>query len=213
MPSALQRAKAAGDKTYFTGTPCKRGHVADRWVATRTCVLCQRVAYRECDRRRAEERKEYDKNRYEKNRESILAANKKWHRENREQKREYIRNWRAANPERLRAQLGNRYAIRRAAEGNYTHLDVARLITKQDGLCAICGVAFGNKYHVDHIMPLTLGGSNWPENLQITCPPCNISKGNKHPDEFLAARNAAESTLVARAWKAQGATPERLINA
>lgn len=25
---------------YFTGKPCKRGHVAERYVSTRTCVEC-----------------------------------------------------------------------------------------------------------------------------------------------------------------------------
>jgi hypothetical protein len=33
-------AKAQGLKRYFTGKPCKRGHVAERYVSTPTCVVC-----------------------------------------------------------------------------------------------------------------------------------------------------------------------------
>lgn len=29
-------------QTYFTGKPCKRGHVAERFVSTRNCVECNR---------------------------------------------------------------------------------------------------------------------------------------------------------------------------
>ena len=42
----------------------------------------------------------------------------------------------------------------------------------------------GGDYHVDHVIPLILGGSNGPENLVIACPRCNLSKGAKMPHEF-----------------------------
>jgi len=34
-------------------------------------------------------------------------------------------------------------------------------------------------YHVDHKIPLALGGTNDLDNLTIACPPCNLSKGIK----------------------------------
>ncbi len=37
----IEQAKAAGDKTYFTGKPCRKGHIALRFVSTRSCVVCQ----------------------------------------------------------------------------------------------------------------------------------------------------------------------------
>ena len=40
------------------------------------------------------------------------------------------------------------------------------------------------KYHVDHRMPLSLGGSNYPDNLQLLCPTCNLSKSATHPDIY-----------------------------
>jgi hypothetical protein len=35
-------AKRRGLKTYFTGRPCKRGHVSERRVGSQTCVECER---------------------------------------------------------------------------------------------------------------------------------------------------------------------------
>lgn len=37
-----KQAKQSGDRLYFTGKPCKRGHVAPRWVSSKTCVGCER---------------------------------------------------------------------------------------------------------------------------------------------------------------------------
>ena len=35
-------AAAAGFKRYFTGVPCRRGHIAQRYVSTTSCVDCLR---------------------------------------------------------------------------------------------------------------------------------------------------------------------------
>jgi 5-methylcytosine-specific restriction endonuclease McrA len=40
-------------------------------------------------------------------------------------------------------------------------------------------------YHVDHMTPLSRGGSNGPENLVCACRRCNLSKHNKTVPEFL----------------------------
>ncbi len=42
MPTIITRADAAanGKKRYFTGVPCKKGHVAERYVKNTACVGC-----------------------------------------------------------------------------------------------------------------------------------------------------------------------------
>ena len=37
---------------------------------------------------------------------------------------------------------------------------------------------------MDHVIPLAKGGASTLENLQLTCPSCNMSKGMKLPHEF-----------------------------
>ena len=36
-----QEALEAGEARYFTGEPCKHGHVSERWVMSGRCIACQ----------------------------------------------------------------------------------------------------------------------------------------------------------------------------
>jgi hypothetical protein len=42
--AALEAARAAGMKRYFTGRPCKNGHISERQVVNGTCVACAAAA-------------------------------------------------------------------------------------------------------------------------------------------------------------------------
>jgi HNH endonuclease len=50
---------------------------------------------------------------------------------------------------------------------------------RADGRCQLCDVELSQGWHEDHIIPLSVGGSDLLENVQATCPPCNLSKGHK----------------------------------
>lgn len=52
MKATSRAAKAAGDAYYFTGKPCRRGHVAKRFASTRHCVQCDRTDAAQIERRR-----------------------------------------------------------------------------------------------------------------------------------------------------------------
>lgn len=55
--------------------------------------------------------------------------------------------------------------------------EILALMIERDGDgCRSCGVS-GVPYHVDHVEPISRGGTNAPENLQILCAPCNLAKG------------------------------------
>ena len=49
--------------------------------------------------------------------------------------------------------------------------------------CQACGAKPSKQndvtLHIDHIVPVTLGGTNAMKNLQVLCSECNISKGNR----------------------------------
>lgn len=42
-----QEAKAAGLKRYFTGQPCRHGHISERQATTSVCVQCYRIRIKE----------------------------------------------------------------------------------------------------------------------------------------------------------------------
>jgi len=52
------------------------------------------------------------------------------------------------------------------------------LLDKAGSKCAHCGFTCCSP-HIDHILPVALGGSDEIENLQVLCASCNLHKGAK----------------------------------
>lgn len=102
--------------------------------------------------------------------------------------------YRAENPDKVREQrrpaCSAARARRKAVPGKFKRADVERLYQEQQGKCLACTVDLNTSFQVDHILPLIRGGTNWPNNLQLLCKPCNLSKGTKTMAEWMT-------------WKAQ----------
>ena len=59
---------------------------------------------------------------------------------------------------------------------------VKKLMKLQEGKCINCKINLHKiGHHLDHIMPIDLGGLHADENLQLLCPTCNLRKYNKDP--------------------------------
>ena len=96
--------------------------------------------------------------------------------------------YRAANPEIDRIKAANRRA-RINASGGVLSKDIAvKLYRIQKGRCACCGESLASGYHLDHAVPLALGGANEDANMQLLTPKCNLRKGAKHPVVFMQER-------------------------
>lgn len=62
-----------------------------------------------------------------------------------------------------------------------------KIYEKQNGLCAYCGRRRSRKrMTIDHIIPLSKGGTDDMDNLQCTCKMCNYLKEDMMPHEFTA---------------------------
>lgn len=100
-----------------------------------------------------------------------------------------LSNWRRNNPEKNRIKnakdLHTRRARKLSSEGTFNAADIISLFEKQDGTCVYCEAPLPAGYHIDHKTPLSRGGSNWPVNLQLLCPTCNMSKNAKTHEEYL----------------------------
>lgn len=93
--------------------------------------------------------------------------------------------YRQENREKRRAWNANRKAQKRQAEGCFTADDINRIRRDQKGKCAYCRGSLDKLgEHQDHIISLAAGGTNWPSNIQLTCPSCNCSKRHKDPVTF-----------------------------
>lgn len=159
---------------------CKKCDIARRtkWNAD------NREKSREQDRKyyaaNPEKRKQknltYRKNNYEK----IIQYGRKYHAQNKETRLEQNREWYKNNPEKSR----EKYNKRRAAKlqnGRYKVRQkfITNLYTSPCNYCASI-----TNIEMDHIIPLTRGGTHSEGNLQPLCRSCNASKGNKTMTEW-----------------------------
>lgn len=55
-----------------------------------------------------------------------------------------------------------------------------KVLERDNFMCRVCGVSRqdGAILHVDHIYPVSKGGSNEMPNLRVLCRDCNIGKGD-----------------------------------
>lgn len=105
---------------------------------------------------------------------------------NPEKRRATCQRWDKANPKKKLAQRHARLAREHGAEGRHTAEDVDRIASVQDHRCNMCACDLREVgQHIDHIIPLSRGGSNWPYNLQLLCGTCNRRNGAKLPSELI----------------------------
>jgi len=110
------------------------------------------------------------------------ARSRAWYEANAEHVRAKARAWNEANPERKRDIVSRRRARKATAVPQRW-----RLSECPDHLCYWCGTELTHdNTHLDHIMPLSLGGPHTPDNTANTCAPCNLTKNNKHPLVWIA---------------------------
>ena len=130
-----------------------------------------------------DERRKYRKLQYAADPETAKKSVKDWVIAHPERAKERGRIWRQKNPDKMRASTERR---RGRYVGHFTDTDIATIMTSQRGKCGnpVCGVDLSNGYHVDHIMPVSKGGTSWPDNIQLLCPPCNLRKSARDPFEW-----------------------------
>lgn len=136
-----------------------------------------RIAKREQIKQRKAQRYQETKNdcnarskaNYAANREKYIAQNKQWMKD---------------NPEKMGVIRANRDK-REKSGGRLSVGLVEKLLDLQKSRCACCGKSLANGFHLDHIMPLKLGGLNVDSNIQLLTPTCNLKKQAKHPIDYM----------------------------
>lgn len=193
-------ALSAGINRFYTGRPCKHGHVAGWITSSGKCAECARLWSAAKDQRNPDGRRV----RWAAYRARLNAIGhsmtpetlakglerlRRWQQQNPDRAREIQRRWVAANPEKARLQGRLRRHTRRARErasgGILSHGLAERLLRLQRDRCAACRNMLAGKFHLDHIIPIAAGGENEDKNMQILCPTCNLKKGAKHPVSFM----------------------------
>jgi 5-methylcytosine-specific restriction endonuclease McrA len=108
-----------------------------------------------------------------------------WTKENRDKVQAARRRCYSAHPERWHADRLARRSREAGAAGTFTVAHIRTMYADQDGRCLYCGIELNGKYHIDHMIPIVHGGSNWPCNLALACAGCNLSKHKRTAQEFI----------------------------
>ena len=165
---------AERSKAWAKANPEKAREKTRRWQERNPEKL---LAYRQANKEKIAQRGKAWK---QANPEMVRANVRKWFAAN----PGVVQRWRKANPEAFRAQTQTRHARMANAEGRHTAADLKALLKQQNGRCGYCRKSIKTTWTVDHIQPLSRGGTNWISNIQLLCPSCNYSKQDADPIEF-----------------------------
>jgi hypothetical protein len=172
LPKTRREAIALGLTRYFTGKPCKNGHVSER-ATSGGCILCRRDIKNRYIKtpEGATKRKEYKK-RYK-----ASPSGKAAERRRRDRQKE-TESGRAALRRRNQKKMRRRYALGLDKKSTWYN----RTPKWADGKAIeefIAAKPLG--YHLDHIIPIrgdTVSGLHVLENLQYLPAEKNRSKSN-----------------------------------
>ena len=193
-----KKAKERGLNRYFTGKPCKRGHVVARYTSNCKCPLCHQQTRKESDikyflshsveiiqkqrkfrKENPDSRKEETRKYYTKNKTKICTKAREWAVDNKEKMKRIHKRWRSKNPDKL-AIAHNRYlSVRNRAIPAWAETE---LIKKVYLMRDILNELWNTNFHVDHIIPLqgkNVCGLHCWNNLQLLDAKLNSSKGNR----------------------------------
>lgn len=121
--------------------------------------------------------KQVKKNYYQRNRQTIIEKSRRY----RAEKPNY---W-VITKEKTAQKNRRRRAFLQNANGSHSAKDIETLQFLQKRRCYYCSIKISKKYHIDHIVPLSRGGSDDISNLCIACVSCNLQKGTKLIGEWI----------------------------
>ena len=187
LPKTRAEAKATGATHYFTGKPCKQGHIALRKTKG-ACVECLKLEWKQAAKTRVDYFREYNR------REDVKDRKNDWYIDNREQviaaskttplhkKAQYKRDWKERNGVWVRADTKNRRRKHRDATPPW--LTPTQKATMRDmyKIAITMTQTTGEQYVVDHIVPLrseVVCGLHVPWNLRVITQEENLKKSNK----------------------------------
>ena len=186
-----QEAKAAGLDKYFTGKPCRRGHLSQRRTSNSQCIECQCLAVkqhyrknkdlyklraREWERANPDRCRELKQSWLDENRDKHQISVDNWNARNIDKRRATIRVWSVNNREKCRSKGARYRANKFQAQPSWVDIEAIEAVY----------MSCPDGYHVDHQIPLNhplVCGLHVPWNLKPIPAIDNWKKSNKFDPE------------------------------
>ena len=99
--------------------------------------------------------------------------------ERREHERLYSREYRKLHPDKNASYSANYRAITKSNGGKITDQDIQECLEYFNYECAYSGVPLTNEYQIDHVVPISKGGTNDIHNVVPCLPVINLRKSSK----------------------------------
>jgi hypothetical protein len=182
---SYKEAVAKGLSKYFTGKPCKKGHIAERRVSGRCCSLCASETAIKWAKNNPNRSKEIITQWNERNKDREALRAREWRKNNPETYKRMVKEWREKNAVTYKAYMTLQAVKRNTAKLKRTPswLNSGHLF-EIESVYNYCSSLrrLGLNYHVDHVVPLqgeSVSGLHVPWNLQVIPGAENMSKSNK----------------------------------
>lgn len=187
FPRTRSEAKALGATHYFTGEPCKHGHIAPRKLKG-ACTECLKVEWKKTAGKRADYFRSYNQ------REEVKTKKHEWYQNNREKviesarirpahiKKQYQDAWKQRNIVWVRADTKSRRRKHRQATPPWLTRQQKTEMREMYKMAITLSKLTGEVYVVDHIVPLRsdiVCGLHVPWNLRVITRKENLLKSNK----------------------------------
>jgi hypothetical protein len=177
---AYQIALKNGDSHYYTGKPCKHGHLDKRFTSCKSCVVCVKEKYLARKQKMPDVYRKYGRDHYAANAEKISAKHRAYVSCNKDKILAGKKAYRDANPEKVAYEAALRRSTVQRKTPSWLTMDDLWIIKEVYALAKLRTEMTGFKWHVDHIIPLrgkTVSGLHVPTNLQVIPAKVNLKKG------------------------------------
>lgn len=183
---SLQQAKSLGLLHYFTGKPCKQGHVTKRQTSDRSCCECKRVRKLSEDLRKwSRDYQKYRRHTDSGYRLREIQKSRKWRTTNPQKHKQAVKNYASLPTSKIKKKSRDHVRRSRIHSDDANLVDLSVVWNMSSGVCYLCGdfIVKGNEQY-DHVVPLTRGGRHIIDNVKATHIQCNQRKHTKTPVEF-----------------------------
>ena len=127
---------------------------------------------------------ESEKKYYENNKDKIKESKKEYYENNKDKIKESRKKYRENNKDKVRERIKEYKHKKRGNGGSYTKSQWLDTLEYFDYKCAYTGECIKHSCHVEHIVPVSKGGTSYIWNLVPSTERANLSKRNRDMEEW-----------------------------